>query len=63
LQGARPVRQAAQEAALLEPGNQAVNARLGLQPKCLFHLVERGRHAVVVEALVDEQEQFVLFAG
>ena len=63
LQRARTMRQAAQEAALLEPGDQAMDARLGLQPQRFLHLVEGGRHAIVVEPLVDEQEQFVLLAG
>jgi len=57
------MRQAAQEAALFEACDQAMDARLGLEPKRLFHLVERGRNAVVVEALVDEHQQFVLLAG
>lgn len=63
LQGARAMRQAAQEAALLEAGDEAMDAGLRLQAKGLFHLVERRRYAVVVQALVDEQQQLVLFAG
>jgi hypothetical protein len=55
--------QAAQETALLEPGDQAMDAGLRLQPQRFLHLIEGGRHAVVVEPLVDEQEQFVLLAG
>ena len=59
----RAVGQAAQEAALLQPGDQAVDAGLRLQAQRLLHLVEGGRHARLVEALVDEQQQFVLLAG
>ena len=55
--------QAAQEAALLKPRDQAMDARLGLEPERFFHLIERGRDAVVVEALVDEHQQFILLAG
>jgi hypothetical protein len=57
------MRQAAQEAALLQAGDQPVDARLRLQVQRLLHLVERRRHTIVVEALVDEHEQFVLLAG
>ena len=63
LQGAGPMGQAAQEAALLQPGDQAVDAGLGLEPQRLLHLVEGRRHATLVEALVDEHQQFVLLAG
>ena len=62
LDGAGPVRQAADEAALLERGDQAVNAGLGAQVERFLHLVEGGRHAGLLEPLVDEAEQFVLLA-
>src|SRR5215469_9286562 len=57
------MRQSTQEAALLEASDQAMDTRLRLQPERLLHLVERWRDAVVVEALVDEHQQLVLFTG
>ena len=45
LDGARPIGQAADEAALLERGDQAVDARFRTQVERVLHLVEGGRHA------------------
>src|SRR5204863_9129536 len=60
---ARPIRQPADEAALLERGDQPVDTGLGAQIERLLHLLERGRHARFLQALVNEAEKLVLFAG
>jgi hypothetical protein len=51
-----------QEAALLRRGDQPVDAGLGREVQRLLHLVERGGDARLLEALVDEHQQLVLFA-
>ena len=56
------VRQAADEAALLQPGYQAVYARFGFQVKGILHLIERRRYACLIKPFVDEVEKFVLLA-
>jgi hypothetical protein len=56
------VGQAAQEAALLQGGDQAVDAGLGGQVQRVLHLVEGGGDARLLQPLVDEHEQFVLLA-
>ncbi len=61
--GARTVGQAADEAALLQRRDQAVNAGLGAQVERVLHLVEGGRHAGFLEALVDEAQKLELLAG
>src|SRR5689334_4375174 len=53
---------AAQEAALFEGQDQAMDARLGLQVEGVFHFLERGGDSVFLEAFIDEKEQFKLFA-
>ena len=63
LDGAGAVGQPADEAALLERGDQAVNSRLGAQIERILHLVERGRHARLGQALVDEAQEFELLAS
>ncbi len=63
LDGARPVRQAADEAALDEGGDQAVDARLRLEVEGVLHLVEGGRHAVRLHARVDEEQELFLLLG
>ena len=61
--GPRPVRQAADEAPFLEPGDQAVNAGFGFKPQGVLHFVEGGRDAGFAELLVDIHQKFVLFPG
>ncbi|MNI49218.1 hypothetical protein D3C73_1038180 [compost metagenome] len=60
-QRAGAVGQAADEAALLQRGDQAVDPRLGRQVQRLLHLVEGGRHARLADALMNEHQEFVLF--
>ena len=57
-----PVRQAANEAPFLERGDEAMDAGFRLEVERVLHLVEGGRHAGFAQPLVDEAEQFVLFA-
>ena len=61
--GARAVRQAADEAALDQRRDQAVNAGLGFEIERVLHLVEGRRHAALLHALVDEEQQLFLFLG
>ena len=61
--GPRPVRQAADEAPFLEPGDQAVNAGFRFKPQGVLHFVEGGRDAGFAELLVDIHQKFVLFPG
>src|SRR5581483_5876575 len=63
LQRACAMREALDEAALLEAADQPMNARLGLEVERLFHLLERRRDAGFTEALVDEEQQLMLFLG
>ena len=58
----RPVGQAADEAALFQRGDEAVNAGLRAQVERVLHLVEGGRHAGLFQPLIDETQKFVLFA-
>ena len=60
LHGAGPVRQAPHEAALLECGDQAVDAGFRFEVQRFLHLVEGGRHARLLQALMDEHEQLFL---
>ena len=62
LDGARPVGQAADEAALLERRYQPVDARLGTQIERVLHLVEGGRNSGLLEALMDKPQQLGLLA-
>jgi hypothetical protein len=62
LERARPVRQAADETALLQRHDQAVDAGFGLKVERILHLVEGGRHAAFAQAFLDEAKQFELFA-
>src|SRR5437899_204844 len=59
----RPVGQAADEAALLECRDQAVDARLRSEVERVLHLVERRGDARLLEALVNEAQQFQLLSG
>ena len=63
LEGAGAMRQAADEAALVERRDQPVDAGLGLQVERLLHLVEGRRHACFLHALVDEEQQLFLLCG
>ena len=62
LDRARPVGQAPDEAALLERGDQPVNAGLRAQIERVLHLVEGGGNAALLEPLVNEPQQFQLLA-
>jgi hypothetical protein len=62
LDGAGAVRQPADEAALFQRGDQAVDAGLGAQIERILHLVEGGRHAGFLQPLIDESQKFILFA-
>src|SRR5262249_32798239 len=63
LDGARPVGQAANEAALFKRGDEAVNAGFGAQVESVLHLVEGRRHARLLQALMDKSQQFQLLPG
>ena len=52
--------QAAHEAALLERGDQPVDAGLRLEVERLLHLVEGGGHARLLQPLMDEHEKLFL---
>ena len=60
LKRARPVGQAAQEAAFLKRHDQAVDAGLGLKVECFLHFLEGGWYAFFLQPFVDEQEEFEL---
>jgi len=62
LQRPRPVRQAAQETALFQGGDQPVDAGLRSQVQRLLHLVEGWGDARLLDPFVDEHQQFVLLA-
>jgi hypothetical protein len=57
-----PVRQPAEEAALLQRGDEAVDAGLGGEVQGVLHFVERRRDSGLLDPLMDEHEQLVLFA-
>src|SRR5262252_10648025 len=63
LDGAGTIGQPANEAALLERRDQAMDPGFRTQIERVLHLVEGGRHAGLLEALVDEAQQFELFSG
>jgi len=54
--------QAADEFAFFQAGNQAVDARFRFQAQRFLHFVERGRHPLRAEMLVNEEQELVLFA-
>ena len=58
-----PVGQAADEPALLQAGDQAVNPRFGAQVERFLHFLERRRDTGLVQTFVDENQKFVLFLG
>jgi hypothetical protein len=59
---ARPVRQAANEAALLKRRDQPVNAGFRGEVECILHFVEGRRNAGLLHPFVNEQKQFLLLA-
>ncbi len=61
--GARPVGQAADEAALLKRRDEAVDAGLRPQVERILHLIERGGNAGFLQALMDKAQQLGLLAG
>ena len=63
LDGARAIGQAADEAALLQRGDQAMDAGFRAQIERVLHFVEGGRHAGLLQALMDEAQQLELLAG
>ena len=63
LDGARPVGQAADEAALLQRRDQAVDAGLRAQIERVLHLVEGGRNPALLQPLMDEAQKLELLAG
>jgi hypothetical protein len=60
--GPGAIGQAADEAAFLQRRDQSVDAGLRPQVQSVLHFVEGGRHAGLLDALMDEAEQFELFA-
>ena len=58
LDGAGAVGQAADEAALFQGRDQAVDAGFRAQIERVLHLVEGGRNAGFLQALADESQQF-----
>src|SRR5258708_5026628 len=56
------VRQAADEAALLQPADEAVDAGFRLEAERLLHLLEGGRDAAIGQPTIDEDQQFMLFS-
>ena len=63
LNGPRPIRQPSNEAALLQRRDQPMDAGFRTQVERVLHLVEGGRHAILLQALMNEAQQFELFAG
>ena len=61
-QGAGALFHAAQEAALFQGGDQAVDAGLGFQVQRFLHFVKGGRNAAFAHPFMDEHQQFILFA-
>jgi hypothetical protein len=57
------VLEAAEEPALFQGQDQAVDARLGLEVQGLFHLVEGGGDAVPGDPVADEEKELVLLFG
>ena len=61
--GARPVGQAADEAALLQRRDQPVDAGFGTQVERVLHFIERGGYPGFGQPLVDEAQELELLAG
>src|SRR4051812_32587354 len=62
LDGAGAIGQATDEAALFQRRDQAVDAGLGAQIQRILHFVEGGGNAGLFQPLVDESQEFILFA-
>src|SRR4030095_10760879 len=60
--GAGAVGQAADEAALLQCRNEAVDSGFRTQVERVLHLVEGGRYAGFFQPFIDETQKFILFA-
>ena len=56
----RPVGQPSDIAALLEPGDQTMNARLRFQLESAAHLLEGGRHTMLIQIVLDEFQKLML---
>ena len=63
LDRARAVGQAADEAALLQRHDQAMDARFRAQVERVLHFVEGGRNPLGLQALMDEAQQLALLSG
>ena len=61
LNGAGPVWQPADEAALFQGRNQPVNAGFRAEIERILHFIEGRRHARLGQALVNKAQQFALF--
>src|ERR1700733_15233909 len=62
LNGASPVRQAADKAALLKRRDQPVNAGFGAKVERILHLVKGGRNPGLLESLMDKTQELSLLA-
>src|SRR6476660_4534166 len=60
--GAGAVGQAADETALLQRRNEAVDSGFRTQIERVLHLVEGGRYPGLVQPFIDETQKFILFA-
>src|SRR5690349_13101203 len=60
LERSGPVRQPSDEPSLFKSRDQPMNPRLRLEVERLAHLVEAWTYTGIVQALVDEEEQFML---
>ena len=60
--GAGAVGQAADEAALLQRRDEAVDSGFRAQVERVLHLVEGGRYAGFFQPFIDETQKFILFA-
>src|SRR5208283_3361775 len=58
----RPIGQAANKTALLERGDQPMNAGLRAQVERILHFIERRWNSGLLEALMDETQEFSLLA-
>ena len=63
LKGASAVRQAADEGAFFQRVDQPMHTGFGLQVQRFLHFLEGRRHAVGLQPLIDENEQFLLLTG
>src|SRR6185437_4262416 len=62
-QRASPMPPAAKKAALLECGDQPMNAGLRLELQRVLHLFKARRKAGLLQMTIDEQQQFILLLG